>query len=71
MRRDPRGKWTIYIEKGGERKNKTIGIGRESLAKAIRAAEAIAPQLEAVIPGKPVDQSKLKAPDFRNTVKAG
>ena len=39
-----RGKWTIFIEKGYECKNKTIGAGRESLSKAIKAAEAMSIQ---------------------------
>ena len=42
VRCDFRKKWTIFIEKGGSRKNKTIGTGRNGLAKAIKAAEAIA-----------------------------
>jgi len=45
VRVDARGKWTIFISKGGERKNKTIGVGRESLSKAIKAAEVVASQL--------------------------
>ena len=46
VRSDARGKWTIFIEREGERKNKTIGAGRESLSKAIKAAEAMVIQFD-------------------------
>ena len=45
VRSDARGKWTIFIERGGERRNKTIGAGREGLVKAIKAAEVMSKQL--------------------------
>jgi len=33
--------WTIFIEKNGVRKNRTVGPGREGLVKAIKAAETL------------------------------
>lgn len=41
VRMDLRKKWTMFVEKGGRRKNRTVG-GREGLTEAIKAAEAIA-----------------------------
>ena len=46
VRKDRRGKWTVYVQRNGQRKNKTMGEGREGLIKAIKLAEAIAAQKE-------------------------
>jgi len=65
VRQDARGKWIISIEKGGERKNKTVGVGREALTKAIKAAEVLAEKLGAMAQGQPAAQDeKSAAPDF-------
>jgi len=39
VRRIEGAQWKIFIKKGGERKNKTFGPGRENLVKAIKIAE--------------------------------
>ena len=65
VRRDSRGKWTIFIEKGGVRKNKTIGSGKENRSKAIMAAEAIVKQLDSLEPNKPSEQRIPKTPLFQ------
>ncbi len=60
-----RGKWIITIFKGGERKNKTVGVGREALTKAIKTAEVLAEKLGAMTQGLPAAQDeKNVAPDF-------
>lgn len=65
VRCDVRNMWTIFIDKGGERKNKTVGSGRECLSKAIKAAEAIAKQLDSVEISKPLEQANPKIPLFQ------
>jgi integrase len=45
VRRNKRGDWLFFAEKGGERTNKSFGKGREALVNAIAAAEAIAREL--------------------------
>jgi len=65
VRSDARGKWTIFIERGGERKNKTIGAGREGLSKAIKAAEAIALQIIPTIPSQSIGKEKTKTINFK------
>ncbi len=45
VRKSPEGKWILFIEKDGRRKNKTFGSGRTELSKAIKAGEAIASKL--------------------------
>ena len=42
VRRDWRRQWIVDINVKGERRNRTIGAGREGLVKAIKAAEEIA-----------------------------
>jgi integrase len=60
IRCEPNGKWRVFIEKGGERKNKIIGPGRDNLVKAIRLAEKIASEV------KPFGESQTgKAPLFK------
>jgi len=66
VRTDARGKWTIFIERGGERKNKTIGIGRECLAKAIKAAESIASRILSTNLSQPAGKERTKAPEFKH-----
>jgi integrase len=41
VRRDWRRRWIVDININGERRNRTIGEGREGLVKAIKAAEGI------------------------------
>jgi integrase len=65
VRRIECGTWKIFIKKGGERKNKTIGPGRESLIKAIKIAEKIAPKVDLVCNANSPEQPKSKLPRFR------
>lgn len=58
IRCEPNGKWRIFIEKGGERKNKIIGPGRENLVKAIRLAEKIASEVNPYVESQ-------QAPSFK------
>jgi integrase len=46
VRKDRRGKWAVYAQRNGRRKNRTVGEGREGLIRAIKLAEAIAAQKE-------------------------
>ena len=64
VRMDARGNWVIYINKGGDRKNKTIGPGRESLARAIKAAETIANKLGSITNGHKPFVKKSDCPKF-------
>src|SRR5512147_1384207 len=48
VRRDWRRQWIVDINVKGERRNRTIAKGREGLAKAIKAAEAIAKRMSSV-----------------------
>ena len=63
VRCDSQRKWALWIEKGGERKYKTIGSGRENLAKAIKLAEKIAVNVDSAFFEKPGEQPQ-KAPKF-------
>jgi len=45
VRRDARGKWTLFADHAGTRTNRTVGYGREALVKAIRAGEDIVSSL--------------------------
>jgi integrase len=49
VRKDTRDIWAVYIEKGGKRKSIDFGIGRDGLAKAIKAAETIAASLNKLV----------------------
>jgi hypothetical protein len=42
VRQDRRGKWGVFFEKRGQRRNITFGCGRAALVAAIKAAEAAA-----------------------------
>ncbi len=42
VRKNHHGKWAVYLNRGGERRNKTVGSGKEALTKAIKAGEAMA-----------------------------
>jgi integrase len=65
VRQDARGYWTIHINRGGDRKNKTIGPGRESLVKAIKASEIIAGKLDSITNAhKPYVKKKPSSPKF-------
>jgi len=50
VRQDCRGKWALFFDIEGNRKNRTIGSGREGLTKAIKAAEKIAAGLSGPYP---------------------
>jgi integrase len=50
VRRDWRRHWIVDINVKGERRNRTIGAGREGLVKAIRAAEQIVKRMGSVAP---------------------
>jgi integrase len=65
VRCDKRGKWTIFIKRGGERKNKTFGSGRENLIKALKAAEKVAAHMDSPYNAELAGQNKPKAPAFR------
>lgn len=52
VRMDQRKKWTVFVEKGVIRKNRTVGAGREGLTEAIKAAEAIAERRPTGLPRK-------------------
>ena len=66
VRRDARGSWLLFVRKGEERKNKTVGEGRSGLRKAIKAAEAVALQLTQPGQDKVVETAQSKAPHFRS-----
>lgn len=65
VRIDKRGKWTVFIEREGERKNKTFGAGREGLVTAIKTAEAIARQIFPTKPKETFDKENSSAPKFK------
>jgi integrase len=54
----------LFVDKGGDRKNKTIGPGRDSLAKAIKAAEAIADKLGSITNAHKPFVKKSDSPKF-------
>lgn len=64
VRCEPNGKWRIFIEKGGERKNKIVGSGRENLVKAIKIAEKIASRAD-LAHIVATEKLKQKAPAFK------
>lgn len=63
VRMDARDNWLMCIEKGGKRYNKTFGVGRDALKKAIEAAEMIAKEFGGIVPGSR-QESGSKAPYF-------
>ena len=65
VRQDACGKWLMCINKGGKRYNKTFGVGRDALKKAIEAAEIIARELGEIIPASPGPETESKAPYFK------
>jgi hypothetical protein len=65
VRQDACGKWLMCINKGGKRYNKTFGVGRDALKKAIEAAEIIAKELGEIIPASPGPETESKAPYFK------
>jgi len=50
VRRDARGKWTLFVDRDGSRVNRTMGGGRKALVKAIKAGEEIKSQLLVLCP---------------------
>lgn len=65
VRKDSRKLWTINIEKGGVRKNKTIGEGREGLVEALKKAETLAGKLDQITRKKPESKRKSSCPMFK------
>lgn len=59
-------RWTIFIEKTGVRKNKTIGPGREGLIKAIKAAESIAEKIGPMGSDRIRQTTKAAMPKFND-----
>jgi integrase len=57
--------WTLFIEKGGVRTNRTIGSGRQGLAKAVKAAEAIAVKIGSICPTQIANGPKAKGFAFK------
>ena len=68
VRKDKRGKWTLFIEKSGKRKNKTFGEGREGLNAAIKAAEKVVARIDDLfkLPKNPVPSRRPKTPLFKD-----
>jgi integrase len=58
--------WVVHIYKDGARTNRTIGRGREGLAKAIKAAEQIATQLHSGHFVKNFEQIEHSTPVFED-----
>jgi integrase len=64
VRRDHRGKWVLFVNAAGERKNRTIGQGRKALVKAVRAAETIGGRIDTSRTGVRKEPPKPKKPAF-------
>ena len=64
VRQDVDGKWILFIDKGGKRKNHTFGTGRDNLAEAIRKAEQISEKLDSIVPVQPSEPVNSGAPGF-------
>lgn len=64
VRRDARQVWAVYVSKDNQRKNVSIGQGREGLAKAIRVGEAIVAEMRRPPITEPVHQTPGST-DFR------
>ena len=41
IRRDARSQWSLFVDRDGNRTNRTVGTGRDALIKAIKAGELI------------------------------
>jgi integrase len=65
VRQDARGKILLCINKGGKRYNKTFGVGRDALKKAIEDAELIAEKLGGIKPVGSMSVGESKAPYFK------
>jgi|GEM_PF-400142 len=59
--RNSSGNWLLIVNKGGVRKNRTVGSGRESLIKAIKAAEALSSKVakQVYIADEPVEKTEV------------
>ena len=64
VRQDQRGLWTIFLTKDGERRNRTIGPGREGLTKAIKVAEKIVSQFNTINFTEKDTEEKTSSPFF-------
>jgi integrase len=64
VRKDHRGVWTAFVEKGGIRKNRTFGKGREALVQAIKLAEAMAQNMDQVNTGSTSPDGSNYCPMF-------
>ncbi|ACL03053.1 integrase family protein [Desulfatibacillum aliphaticivorans] len=60
--------WRVYVNRGDQRKNRTMGAGREGLASAIKAAEKIAKELSG-IPTPSALPPPNHCPDFTSYAK--
>ena len=65
VRRDARGKWTLFVDRDGSRVNRTMGKGREALAKAIKAGEEIESRLTVTASEEKTGGCKSTLPGFR------
>ena len=50
VRKDQRGKWTLFFENQNQRKNLTFGKGRPALVAAIKAADSLASEKSVPFP---------------------
>jgi len=64
VRCDYRKKWTVFARLGDQRKNVTLGEGREGLAKAIKLAESISAQIRKPGKGREAIPPSSTAPKF-------
>ena len=66
VRKDARGLWTLFIDKKGERKSKTLGAGTAGLTRAIRTAEKIAAKIGSYVVAKKISATDSKSPAFKD-----
>jgi len=64
VRKNQDGKWVVFIDKNGYRKNKTVGFGKKGLRNAIMAAEAVAKNINTIRPNEPADRNDSSKPKF-------
>lgn len=57
--------WTLFINRNGERRNKTFEEGREGLTKAIKAAEVVAAKLQALPKAPQQNEEEKPKPLFK------
>ena len=64
VRQDVAGKWILFIEKGGNRRNVTFGLGRDNKAEAIKKGEKIAERLDSIVPVQQIEPVDSGLPVF-------